>query len=176
MFETAESDDNAEVFLSVDTLQSQIDQIEKENTSGPKDVTALSAEGDGAVRFSHPKISLPHPDVVRAEIAKRDRRSFVFGADFFADPAWDMILDLTLATLLRRRVSVTSLCIASRVPPTTALRHISIMVEEGLFQRQRDECDGRRSFILLTPRAERLVARYFADLLDPNPTSSYMRT
>jgi DNA-binding MarR family transcriptional regulator len=61
-------------------------------------------------------------------------------------------------------VSVTSLCIASGVPPTTALRWIGQMVEAGLFQRVEDDSDRRRAFIALTEKAADAMARYFAEL------------
>ncbi|MDZ4380808.1 MAG: winged helix DNA-binding protein [Parvibaculum sp.] len=77
------------------------------------------------------------------------RQSF-FPDGLFSDPAWDMLLDLTHARLSGKRVSVSSLCIASRVPATTALRRISDLVSEGLAARVRDEADGRRVFVELT--------------------------
>jgi hypothetical protein len=77
------------------------------------------------------------------------RQSF-FPDGLFSDPAWDMLLDLTHARLSGKRVSVSSLCIASRVPATTALRRISDLVSEGLATRVRDEADGRRVFVELT--------------------------
>ncbi len=57
-------------------------------------------------------------------IRQRQLRARFFDGELFADPAWDMLLDLTAARVEARRVSVTSLCIASGVPPTTALRWI----------------------------------------------------
>ena len=60
-------------------------------------------------------------------------------------------------------MSVTSLCIASGVPPTTALRWIGQMTEAGLFQRVEDEADRRRAFIALTDRAADSMARYFVE-------------
>lgn len=77
------------------------------------------------------------------------RQSF-FPDGLFSDPAWDMLLDLTHARLSGKRVSVSSLCIASRVPATTALRRIGDLVNEGLATRVRDEADGRRVFVELT--------------------------
>lgn len=73
-----------------------------------------------------------------------------FPDGLFCDPAWDMLLDLTYARLAGKRVSVSSLCIASRVPATTALRRIGDLVAEGLATRVRDENDGRRVFVDLT--------------------------
>lgn len=75
-----------------------------------------------------------------------------------------MLLDLTAARAEHLRVSVTSLCIASGVPATTALRWIGQMVEAGLFERVEDKTDRRRAFIALTDRAADRMARYFAEL------------
>jgi DNA-binding MarR family transcriptional regulator len=77
---------------------------------------------------------------------------------------WDMLLDLTAARAEHKRVSVTSLCIASGVPPTTALRWISHMTDAGLLQRVEDDLDRRRVFVTLTDNAADGMARFFANL------------
>lgn len=107
---------------------------------------------------------LPDPRLVRQIIRQRQARARFFDADLFADPAWDMLLDLTAARAEHERVSVTSLCIASGVPATTALRWISQMVEAGLLERVQDDADRRRAFIALTDRAAEAMARYFAQI------------
>jgi len=107
---------------------------------------------------------LPDPRLVRRIIENRQKRARFFDGELFADPAWDMLLDLTAARAEHVRVSVTSLCIASGVPPTTALRWIGQMVESGLFVRVEDESDRRRAFIALSDRAADAMARYFAAL------------
>ncbi|MEJ2457506.1 MAG: MarR family transcriptional regulator [Novosphingobium sp.] len=106
---------------------------------------------------------LPAASLVRGIIRQRQQRLRHFDAGLFADPAWDMLLDLTAARVEHKRVSVTSLCIASGVPPTTALRWIGQMVEIGLFARVCDDSDRRRAFIELTDKAADAMARYFAD-------------
>lgn len=116
----------------------------------------------GRLRRSRPP--LPDPRLIRAIIARRQRRGDFFEGGLFADPAWDMMLDLTAARVEHRRVSVTSLCIASGVPATTALRWIAQLVEAGLFERVEDEADKRRAFIGLTDRAADAMARYFAEI------------
>ncbi|WP_284124702.1 winged helix DNA-binding protein [Parerythrobacter aestuarii] len=110
------------------------------------------------------KPPLPDPRLVRRIIRQRQARTKFFEGDLFADPAWDILLDLTAARAEHTRVSVTSLCIASGVPPTTALRWISQMTEMGLLQRIEDEQDKRRAFIALTDNAAEAMARYFAEL------------
>ena len=117
---------------------------------------------DRLVRAARPP--LPDPRLVRRIIRQRQLRARFFDGELFADPAWDMMLDLTAARVEHQRVSVTSLCIASGVPPTTALRWIGQMVDAGLFERVEDESDRRRAFIQLSDRAADGMARYFAEL------------
>lgn len=107
---------------------------------------------------------LPDARLVRRIIRHRQLRARFIAADLFADPAWDMLLDLTAARVEGQRVSVTSLCIASGVPPTTALRWIGQMVEAGLFVRVCDDSDRRRAFIELSERAVEAMARYFSEI------------
>ena len=81
---------------------------------------------------------------------QRLRRSrAMFLPDLFADPAWDMLIDLVAATIEGKTVSVSSLCIAAAVPPTTALRHIDVLIAAGCMRRRPDDRDGRR--ILIDP-------------------------
>lgn len=87
-------------------------------------------------------------------------RTSFFPGGLFADPAWDMLLDLMHARLNGKRISVSSLCIAARVPATTALRRIGDLVSAGLATRVRDENDGRRVFIELTEDGFTRMDRY----------------
>lgn len=108
--------------------------------------------------------SLPRPALVREIIRQRQLRARFFEEGLFADPAWDILLDLTVAMGENKQVSVSSLCIAACVPPTTALRWISQMTEGGLLDRVRDPADRRRAFIELSDRAATAMARYFENL------------
>src|SRR5690606_27190284 len=109
-------------------------------------------------------VPLPDPRVVRRIIRQRQLRARYFEAGLFADPAWDMLLDLTAAHAENQRVSVTSLCIASGVPPTTALRWIGQLTSAGLIERIEDETDRRRAFLALSDKAAEAMARYFASI------------
>ena len=104
----------------------------------------------------------PAPRIVRAAIRARRLRDQHFTPELFADPAWDMLLDLYAARLERARVSVSSLCIAASVPPTTALRWIGTMHDAGLFEREPDPGDRRRAHITLSNRAADAMRGYFA--------------
>lgn len=90
---------------------------------------------------------------VRGAIRARRMRDGFFGANLFEDPGWDMLLDLFAAELEGVQVSVSSLCIAAAVAPTTALRWIAKLTEAGLFAREPDPYDRRRAFVALTEQA-----------------------
>ncbi len=102
-------------------------------------------------------------EVVRSVIRARRMRARFFEEELFADPAWDMLLDLLQAEIAQHRVPVSSLCIAAAVPATTALRWIKTMTDDGLFHRRADPHDGRRVFIELAPETSLAMRRYFAE-------------
>lgn len=109
------------------------------------DMPAVSAEG------------------LRALIRARRLRASHLPADLFADPAWDMLLDLLQAEIVQHRVPVSSLCIAAAVPATTALRWIKAMTDRGLLLRRDDPHDGRRVFIEMAPATSAALRRYFQE-------------
>lgn len=100
--------------------------------------------------------------MVTMVLRQRRLRDNFFDASLFADPAWDILLDMTQAHLDAKDVSVSSLCIAACVPPTTALRWIKLMSDAGLLERRADEADGRRAFIALSDEAFTAMRGYFA--------------
>ncbi len=135
-------------------LAEVLSQLAAEAPSGVRD-------RDSAYHAETPDEPDPHPRDVRATIRSRRLRDQHFAAELFADPAWDMLLDLYAARLEGRRVSVSSLCIAAAVPPTTALRWIGTMHDADLFGREPDPNDRRRAHITLTQRAANAMRGYF---------------
>ena len=103
-------------------------------------------------------------DTVRQVIRARRLRARFFDEELFADPAWDMLLDLLQAEIAQHRVPVSSLCIAAAVPATTALRWIKTMTDAGLFKRRADPHDGRRVFVELSAGASEAMRRYFREV------------
>lgn len=101
---------------------------------------------------------------VHRYLAARRARDALLEGDWFADPAWDLLLDLLAAQYLGRRVSISSACIAAHVPATTALRWIDRLVDEGALVREDDPSDGRRSYLGLAPelatRLEQWIERH----------------
>lgn len=102
--------------------------------------------------------------------ARRLRDQFIRGG-LFADPAWDMLLDLMAARLEDNRVAVSSLCIAAAVPATTALRWIKALTDRGLFVRAADPQDGRRVYIELSDEAARALTAYLRAVQRIAPTA-----
>jgi DNA-binding MarR family transcriptional regulator len=105
---------------------------------------------------------------VRTYLRARRRREEMFGGEVFADPVWDVLLDLYASTLEGRRVCISDACIAASVPSTTALRWLGKMEECKLIVRHQDATDGRRAYVELSASAsaamEHWLGRYFAEL------------
>lgn len=147
----------------------QLRQLSEEVGRIARTLAALSADArPRETRGAQPPASDPQPDetmpsaaAIRALIRARRLRDQFFDAGLFADPAWDMLLDLLAARIEHRQVAVSSLCIAAAVPPTTALRWIKTLTDEGMFVRVADPRDGRRVFIELSDSAAATLAAYF---------------
>lgn len=103
-------------------------------------------------------------DTVRSIIRARRLRARFLSEELFADPAWDMMLDLLQAEIAQHRVPVSSLCIAAAVPATTALRWIKTMIDAGLFVRRADPHDGRLVFVELAPDTSAALHGYFGEV------------
>jgi len=143
----------------VSRIASTLARLSSGPTATPADVPPTAAP-----RADAPEVSA---DVVRSVIRARRLRARFFSEELFADPAWDMLLDLLQAEIAQLRVPVSSLCIAAAVPATTALRWLKAMVSEGLFVRRADPHDGRRVFVELSPDASSALRRYFAEVGKP---------
>ena len=129
-------------------------------------IVAAAAAATDPENEEQPALEAPQ---VRAFIRARRLRDHFFNKELFADPAWDMLLDLMAARLERQRVAVSSLCIAAAVPPTTALRWIKALCDQGLFVRVADPEDGRRVFIELSDAAAQRMEAYLKTVLRVSP-------
>lgn len=154
--------------MATDQSAERLRQLSDEVNRIAATLARLSAGPAAAARKFEPLQSNEAPEVaadtVRAVIRARRLRTRFFPEHLFADPAWDMLLDLLQAEIAQLRVPVSSLCIAAAVPATTALRWLKTMVTEGIFLRRADPHDGRRVFVELAPDASRTLRRYFAEL------------
>jgi DNA-binding MarR family transcriptional regulator len=136
--------------------------------------------GSSELRLEVPRVGLQviassrivTEEVLRRVIHARAERRKFFPEHLFADPAWDMLLDLYHAHVLSKRVSVSSLCSASNAPATTGLRWIKTLEQEGLVDRTPDPLDGRRHFISLSTSGLECMDGFFESLAPrPGPTT-----
>ncbi|UVO50144.1 MarR family transcriptional regulator [Sphingomonas sp. SUN019] len=83
-------------------------------------------------------------------LRQRRKREDVLGAHHFADPSWDIMLDLFSAQVHGEKVATSSLIVAANVSQSTALRRIRRLVRDGDLVAERDPHDGRRTFVRLS--------------------------
>lgn len=96
----------------------------------------------------------------------REVRPGVEDSRLFGEPAWDMLLDLYIHQAKGLATSVTSACIGSHAPPTTALRYVEVLHEQGWIEKIPDDSDRRRSFLALTPGVKLRLDAYFDQSLE----------
>src|SRR6476661_3623815 len=116
------------------------------HSCGPQDGFSRTETAD---RRSDTDETILPSRTVRALQAARKRRTAVFDGDLFADPAWDILLELYALDLEQRRASVSGVYAATSVPASTALRWVSKLEQDGLVARTDDPLDSRRSWIEL---------------------------
>lgn len=131
-------------------------------------IEPASSAGDAQTEGTTPEIS---EEMVQWIIQARNLRSRFLPTDLFADPAWDMLLELLRAELAHQRIQVSSLCIAANAPATTALRYIKTMAQQRMIVRHPDPFDGRRVHVALAPDTSDALKRYCATVFaKPMPT------
>lgn len=102
--------------------------------------------------------------IVNWSLKARRLREEIFGPGLFADPAWDILLDLFTAEAKGERVQISSLAIAAQVPHSTAIRWARILTGAGLLVREKDPSDGRRVHVSLSQHARTLMDEYLGRL------------
>lgn len=151
---------------SADRLRQLSEEVSRIASTLARLSTASAGPPMSPATMAPPRADVPNvsAEALRAMIRARRLRSSFLPADLFADPAWDMLLDLLQAEIVQHRVPVSSLCIAAAVPATTALRWIKSMTDRGLLVRRDDPHDGRRVFIEMAPETSAGLRRYFQEV------------
>ena len=117
---------------------------------------------DGVPRslgFSDDKMATIASSIYRS----RKFRANYFGAELFAEPAWDMLLDLFINRIRGARVSTTSLCLAAGVPQATGLRWIETLAQHELVRRFRAPDDARLKLVEITTKGFQLMRRFVSE-------------
>jgi len=104
-------------------------------------------------------------ELVNWLIHARRTRARYLTPELFADPAWDILLDLLRAEIGHERISVSSACIAAAVPATTGLRWLKALEQRGLIVRHRDLHDARRTYVTLSSHTSMALRRYLVEIV-----------
>jgi Fic family protein len=116
-------------------------------------------------------LTAPPPDeqtalleAARQLYQSRRLRDRIFGISLFADPAWDILLDLFIAKREGRKVTISSACAAASAPTSTAARHIAHLVQKRLVVRVSRQEDARSSYLELTAAGDRKLTQLFREV------------
>lgn len=101
--------------------------------------------------------------VAQSALRLRRRRERVLGGQLFAEPAWDMLLDLYVRQSEDLRTTISGACIGAAAPATTALRYLAALEQRGLVERHASPGDGRVQLIRLGERAFEEMTTLLAD-------------
>lgn len=124
----------------------------------------MDAVGDEPSHIILRKTASDLGDRAAALLRFRRLRDSQFKPGLFADPAWDILLNLLIAEERGADTSVTGVCAAAGVPLTTALRYLNMMVEERLVIRKADLEDARRSWVQLAPSTSQTLRQVLSEL------------
>lgn len=119
----------------------------------------LTAPG---VFASIPQARINHADLAERIYRARRNREQIFEDDIFADPAWDIMLDLFIRSQRNEQVSISSACHAACVPEATALRHLNALTEKDYVVRISHATDRRSTMLMMTPAAAGLMKTWLS--------------
>jgi hypothetical protein len=129
-------------------------------------VKSRTAPGSGTIPLASPVAShlASHLERARAIYRSRRARNRHFDPSLFAEPSWDILLDLFIADETGKSVGVSSACIGAAAPHATALRHLGLMQRKGLVERRAHPRDARCQQVSITTSAATSMRDLFASL------------
>ena len=104
-------------------------------------------------------------EVVSAAIQAWRERACYLPAELFSDPAWGMLLELLIAEIGKRRVSLARLCKSSGASTPSAVRWLKVLEDRDLVVRKADPIDAAHEFVELTPKGSHALRLYFRDIM-----------
>lgn len=103
--------------------------------------------------------------IARSEFHNRRRRDSLIRYDLFAEPAWDMLLDLYIQHHRGQPVPIDRLCTAAATASTTALRWLALLIEKELVIRSSSVEEDGIVRVALSERGIGEMERYLRDFL-----------
>lgn len=157
-------------------LQRRLDGLSRDMGAILAGLERLLARPEASGAGAQPSPDLPAPILAGGIVEARRARDALFGAGYFADPAWDMLLNLYVADEAGTPLSVSELCSAAALPQTTAQRWIETLAAGKLIVRRPDAGDARRTLISLSPEAHHnmkaVLVRLNAALFPPDDAAA----
>lgn len=129
--------------------------------NGSMNAAALPRERQGESRLQPDPATDRYLMLAETHYAARRRRERFLGADLLGEPAWDILLDLYIASKRGATVSTSSACLGAHVPATTALRWLQVLQDRGMIERYGDSRDQRRTLVRLSLAGVAVLERYF---------------
>lgn len=103
-------------------------------------------------------------DNARSTMRRRLLRRQLLGHDeLFGEPAWDMLLDLFVHDGEAKPLATSSLCAATGIPSSSAMKLVQRLCDADLLERTVDIYDRRRTIVKLTPEVAHKLRAYFAE-------------
>jgi DNA-binding MarR family transcriptional regulator len=134
-----------------------------------QDERSIIASGDSYYDYSSPT-SLKnditgHSDFYEIAYDIRRIRDAKFPAGYFADIAWDILLELARADHQGKQVQLSELGVLSAMPASTRLRYIQLLVDDGIVTRAVDPRDATHIHISLSADGRERLATVAAEVI-----------
>lgn len=99
-------------------------------------------------------------------IRGRRKRSAFFSVELFVDPAWDILLDLFLAELQQRTITVRELALSSPVPARVVNRWIEKLERDCWLRRGPGSSNSDRRTVGLSAKGTSAMQGWFRDWIE----------
>lgn len=93
--------------------------------------------------------------------AMQRARQAAFPEGYFADPSWEILLDLFQSKRENKKLIVSDLGLSADIAQTTVLRHLNRLVDDGFVSREDHPFDRRKSLVRLTDHGSNVVIGVF---------------
>jgi len=130
-----------------------------------EDAARLLALIAGEERARRIRLLQSTTEIARAILHDRKRRSRIFNAGMFGEPAWELLLSLYVMDQDGPRLTIGRLIESTECPPTTALRWLQYLQDQDLIVRREHPGDARTAFVSLTNKAREALDLYLSDSL-----------
>ncbi len=113
---------------------------------------------------SKPRVEAAIETARRAYAERNSRADFMGSKDIFGEPAWDMLLDLFICQSNDEDVAVKAACLHADTPPSTTIRWLKVLEQNGLLETHVDPADPKQHLIHLTPTGYEGMIRYLESI------------